>query len=72
MVEVRGREREREREKPYHKRGLNREEKAINRYKEERCWKRMKVTLISLETAVWCSALHTTKNMKTGLGVTKL
>ena len=28
--------------------------------------------LISLETAVWCSALHTTNNMETGLGVAKL
>ena len=28
--------------------------------------------LISLETAVWYSALHTTNNMETGLGVAKL
>ena len=28
--------------------------------------------LISLETTVWCSALHTTNNMETGLGVTEL
>ena len=28
--------------------------------------------LINLETAVWCSALHTTNNMETGLGVAKL
>ena len=29
-------------------------------------------TMISLETAVWCSALHTTNNMETRLGVAKL
>ena len=30
------------------------------------------IAVISLETAVWCSALHTTNNMETGLGVAKL
>ena len=35
-------------------------------------WPPLLDTLISLETAVWCSALHTTNNMETGLGVAKL
>ena len=34
------------------------------------CW--IWKVVISLETAVWCSALHTTNNMETGLGVAKL
>ena len=34
------------------------------------CW--IWKVVISLETAVWCSALHTTNDMETGLGVAKL
>ena len=41
------------------------------RAKPSNKWSR-KAPVISLETAVWCSALHTTNNMETGLGVAKL
>ena len=38
-------------------------------YKVRRCFADV---VISLETTVWCSAQHTTKNIRTGLGVAKL